>query len=91
MRKQILERGVAPLLLKLPLPLLREGGQGDRLPSRLLRGLTQSKVSKGGNKLSAVSYGYSFAYPYNNVEDFTPLVLQYRETLVMYVKDMGGN
>jgi len=44
-----------PSLTRLPLPLLREGGQGDRLPSRLLRGLTQSKVSKGRNKLSALS------------------------------------
>jgi len=29
--EEILERGFAPLLLTLPLPLLREGGQGDRL------------------------------------------------------------
>jgi len=26
-----IERGEAPLLLTLPLPLIREGGQGDRL------------------------------------------------------------
>jgi len=31
-RGEILERGFAPLLPTLPLPLLREGGQGDRLP-----------------------------------------------------------
>jgi len=31
-RGEILERGEAPLLPQLPLPLLREGGQGDRLP-----------------------------------------------------------
>jgi len=47
--------GQSPSLTTLPLPLLREGGQGDRLPSSLLRGLTQSKVSKGRNKLSALS------------------------------------
>jgi hypothetical protein len=29
--EEILERGEAPLLLILPLPLPREGGQGDRL------------------------------------------------------------
>jgi len=29
--EEILERGLAPLLPTLPLPLLREGGQGDRL------------------------------------------------------------
>jgi len=29
--KKILERGEAPLLPTLPLPLIREGGQGDRL------------------------------------------------------------
>jgi len=33
--KEILERGGAPLLPELPLPLLREGGQGDRLPNNL--------------------------------------------------------
>jgi len=33
--EEILERGEAPLLLTLPLPLLREGGQGDRLLSNL--------------------------------------------------------
>jgi hypothetical protein len=29
--EEILERGFAPLSLSLPLPLLREGGKGDRL------------------------------------------------------------
>ena len=29
--EEILERGEAPLLPSLPLPLVREGGQGDRL------------------------------------------------------------
>jgi len=29
--EEILERGFAPLLSTLPLPLIREGGQGDRL------------------------------------------------------------
>ena len=29
--EETLERGEAPLLPTLPLPLLREGGQGDRL------------------------------------------------------------
>jgi len=29
--EEILERGKAPLLPTLPLPLVREGGQGDRL------------------------------------------------------------
>ena len=33
--EEILERGEAPLLPTLPLPLLREGGQGDRLLSNL--------------------------------------------------------
>ncbi len=28
--EEILERGEAPLLPTLPLPLIREGGQGDR-------------------------------------------------------------
>jgi len=31
--KEVLERGKAPLLLIFPLPFLREGGQGDRLPN----------------------------------------------------------
>jgi len=30
--EEILERGFAPLLPALPLPLIREGGQGDRSP-----------------------------------------------------------
>jgi len=30
-REEILERGFAPFLPTLPLPLIREGGQGDRL------------------------------------------------------------
>jgi hypothetical protein len=34
--EETLERGFAPLLLTLPLPLLREGGQGDRLLNDLL-------------------------------------------------------
>ncbi len=29
--EEVLERGEAPLLPTLPLPLIREGGQGDRL------------------------------------------------------------
>jgi len=29
--EEILERGFAPLFPTLPLPLIREGGQGDRL------------------------------------------------------------
>ena len=33
--EETLERGEAPLLPILPLPLLREGGQGDRLPNNL--------------------------------------------------------
>ena len=33
--EEILERGEAPLLPTLPLPLSREGGQGDRLPNDL--------------------------------------------------------
>jgi hypothetical protein len=33
--EEILERGSAPLLPTLPLPLLREGGQGDRLLNNL--------------------------------------------------------
>ena len=33
--EEILERGEAPLLPPLPLPLLREGGQGDRLLNNL--------------------------------------------------------
>jgi len=32
---KVLERGFAPLLPALPLPLSREGGQGDRLPNNL--------------------------------------------------------
>jgi len=34
--EEILERGEAPLLPTLPLPLLREGGQGDRLLNNTL-------------------------------------------------------
>jgi len=34
--EEILERGEAPLLPALPLPLVREGGQGDRLPNNPL-------------------------------------------------------
>jgi len=33
--EEILERGFAPLLSALPLPLLREGGQGDGLLKNL--------------------------------------------------------
>jgi len=33
--EETLERGEAPLLPTLPLPLIREGGQGDRLLSDL--------------------------------------------------------
>jgi len=33
--EEILERGKAPLLPTLPLPLIREGGQGDRLLNNL--------------------------------------------------------
>jgi len=33
--EEILERGEAPLLPTLPLPLIREGGQGDRLLNNL--------------------------------------------------------
>jgi len=33
---EILERGEAPLLPTLPLPLIREGGQGDRLLNDLV-------------------------------------------------------
>jgi len=29
-REEVLERGFVPLLSKFPLPLIREGGQGDR-------------------------------------------------------------
>ena len=32
----VLERGEAPLLPILPLPLIREGGQGDRLPYSII-------------------------------------------------------
>jgi len=35
--EETLERGFAPLLLTLPLPLIREGGQGDRLLNNLLK------------------------------------------------------
>jgi hypothetical protein len=38
--EEILERGEAPLLPKLPLPLIREGGQGDRLLNNLILTLT---------------------------------------------------
>jgi len=34
-REETLERGFAPLLPTLPLPLIREGGQGDRLLNNL--------------------------------------------------------
>ena len=34
--EEIEERGEAPLLPTLPLPLLREGGQGDRLLNNLI-------------------------------------------------------
>ena len=34
--EEILERDEAPLLPTLPLPLVREGGQGDRLLNNLL-------------------------------------------------------
>jgi len=33
--KRFIERGFTPLLPTLPLPLLREGGQGDRLLNNL--------------------------------------------------------
>jgi len=33
--EEILERGFAPLFPTLPLPLLREGGQGDRFLNNL--------------------------------------------------------
>jgi len=33
--EEVLERGFAPLLSLLPLPLLREGGQGDGLLNNL--------------------------------------------------------
>jgi len=33
--EEILERGETPLLPTLPLPLVREGGQGDRLLNNL--------------------------------------------------------
>jgi len=36
--EETLERGFAPLLLTLPLPLIREGGQGNRLLNALLKG-----------------------------------------------------
>ena len=35
---EILEKGFVPLLPALPLPLLREGGQGDRLLNKLCLG-----------------------------------------------------
>jgi len=35
--EEILERGEAPLLPALPLPLIREGGQGDRLLDNLYK------------------------------------------------------
>jgi len=34
--EEVIERGEAPLLSTLPLPLLREGGQGDRLLNNTL-------------------------------------------------------
>jgi len=34
--KRFIERGFTPLLPTLPLPLTREGGQGDRLLNNLL-------------------------------------------------------
>ena len=49
--KEFLERGFAPLLLLLPLPLLREGGKGDGL----LRFYSLTKIKYN---LSAV-WGYS--------------------------------
>ncbi len=44
-RNILLERGEAPLLSTLPLPLLREGGQGDRLINDL-----QKVIVKGINE-----------------------------------------
>jgi len=35
--EETFERGFAPLKPTLPLPLLREGGQGDRLPNETNR------------------------------------------------------
>jgi len=35
-KEEILERGFTPLLPALPLPLIREGGQGDRLLNNFL-------------------------------------------------------
>jgi len=44
--EEILERGEAPLLPKLPLPLIREGGQGDRLLNDLwLMSLDMTKIA----------------------------------------------
>jgi len=45
--EEIKERGFAPLLPTLPLPLLREGGQGDRLLNNLItRTLTNPEWEK---------------------------------------------
>jgi len=43
--EEILERGFAPLLPKLPLPLIREGGQGDRLLKNSLYKSSPNNVS----------------------------------------------
>ena len=59
--EEVLERGFAPLLPTLPLPLLREGGQGDRLLNdldyipdwfeRLAMDRRRSQLAKAGEVL----------------------------------------
>jgi len=45
--EETLERGFAPLLLTLPLPLIREGGQEDRLLNNLLKQRLSAEPTKG--------------------------------------------
>jgi len=51
MGEEIFERGQSPLSSQLPLPLLREGGQGDRLLNNLIiclgRAITIEYLAKG--------------------------------------------
>ena len=59
-RGGISERGEAPLLPILTLPLLREGGQGDRLLSNLiLLGDKFFGIKGGGSPISGSGYGLS--------------------------------
>jgi hypothetical protein len=57
--KRFIERGFTPLLPILPLPLLREGGQGDRLQTL---SICQAFLNK--DKISTMVYYYTGSSPF---------------------------